>query len=64
MIMDDMRLKTISEAAYLTTENAWRYRAILYYFYVEHEKMRQYLFPEDILSEETISRRYRRTAAQ
>lgn len=46
--MDDMRLKTISEATYLTTDNAWRYRAILYYFYVEHEKMRQYLFPEDI----------------
>lgn len=48
--MDDIRLKTLSEATYLTTDNAWRYRAILYYFYVEHEKMRQYLFPEDIFS--------------
>jgi len=46
--MDDIRLKTISEATYLTTDNAWRYRAILYYFYIEHEKMRQYLFPEDV----------------
>ena len=48
--MDDIRLRTIPEATYLTTDNAWRYRAILHYFYVEHEKMRQYLFPEDIYS--------------
>jgi len=46
--MDDIRLRTISEATYLTTDNAWRYRSILHYFYVEHEKLRQYLFPEDI----------------
>lgn len=46
--MDDTRLRTISEATYLTTDNAWRYRAILHYFYVEHEKLRQYLFPEDV----------------
>lgn len=43
-----MVLKPIPEATYLTVENAWRYRAILRYFYEQHERMRQFLFPEEI----------------
>lgn len=46
--MDSNRLKPIQEASYLTAENAWRYRAILHYFYIQHERLRQYLFPEDV----------------
>ena len=47
--MDEKLLKPISEATYLTTENAWRYRAILRYFYMQHERLRHYLFPEEVL---------------
>jgi uncharacterized protein (TIGR02677 family) len=46
--MDEKLLKPISEATYLTTENAWRYRAILRYFYRQHERLRHYLFPEEV----------------
>lgn len=46
--MDEKRLKAIPETAYLSAENVWRYRGILNYFYVQHEKMRQYLFPEEV----------------
>ncbi|GAA0446878.1 TIGR02677 family protein [Lentibacillus halophilus] len=40
--------KKVQEAAYLTAEKAWSYRAILRYFYVQHERMREFLFPEEI----------------
>src|SRR5690625_953047 len=38
------------EASYLTAEKSWSYRAILRYFYIQHEKMREFLFPEEILA--------------
>lgn len=40
--------KRVKEASYLTAEKAWSYRAILRYFYVQHERMRDFLFPEEI----------------
>jgi uncharacterized protein (TIGR02677 family) len=46
--MDEKRLTAIPETAYLSAENVRRYRGILNYFYVQHEKMRQYLFPEEV----------------
>lgn len=46
--MNNLILKPISEATYLTVDNAWRYRAILRYFYEQHERMRQFLFPEEV----------------
>jgi len=46
--MNDIVLKPITEATYLTVENAWRYRAILRYFYEQHERIRQFLFPDEI----------------
>jgi len=39
----------VSEVTYLTTGSAWRYRAILRYFYLQHEQLRYYLFPEEVL---------------
>lgn len=48
--MDQTILKPIVEATYLTTENAWRYRAILRFFYEQHERMRHFLFPEDVFA--------------
>lgn len=47
--MDEQVLKPISEVSYLTVGNAWRYRAVLRYFYDQHERLRHYLFPEEIL---------------
>jgi hypothetical protein len=46
--MDDKCLKAIPETTYLSAGNVRRYRGILHYFYVQHEKLRQYLFPEDV----------------
>ncbi|MDK2823710.1 MAG: hypothetical protein PWP71_1628 [Clostridia bacterium] len=46
--MDEKQLKPIIEVSYLTAANAWRYRAILRYFYLQHEKLRYYLFPEEL----------------
>jgi uncharacterized protein (TIGR02677 family) len=47
--MDGRLLKPIIEVTYLTRENAWRYRAILRYFYIQHERLRYYLLPEEAL---------------
>lgn len=41
-------LKKVVEASYLTAEKAWSYRLILRYFYIQHERMREFLFPEEI----------------
>lgn len=46
--MDEKLYQSIPEASYLTAENAWRYRAILRYFYIQHERLRHFLFPEEI----------------
>lgn len=40
--------KKVMEAAYLTVDKAWSYRAILRYFFLQHEKMREFLFPEEV----------------
>ena len=47
--MNEQLLKPITEASYLTAGNAWRYRAILRYFYLQHEKLRYYLFPGEVI---------------
>ncbi|MTH54253.1 TIGR02677 family protein [Bacillus mangrovi] len=40
--------KKIKEATYLTADKAWSYRPILRYFYIQHERMREFLLPEEI----------------
>ncbi len=40
--------KKVTEAAYLTAERVWSYRAILRFFYIQHERMREFIFPEEI----------------
>lgn len=47
--MDPVIKRKIKEATYLTAEKAWIYRPILRYFYIQHERMREFLFPEEIL---------------
>ncbi len=46
--MDEQLLKPLQEATYLTVGNAWRYRAILRFFYLQHERLRHYLVLEEI----------------
>src|SRR5690625_1761882 len=41
--------KKVVEASYLTVDKAWSYRAILRYFYIQHERMREFLFQEEVL---------------
>src|SRR5690625_4197683 len=42
--------KKVVEASYLTVDKAWSYRAILRYFYIQHERMREFLFPEEVFA--------------
>lgn len=44
-------MKPISETRYLTAENCWRYRAILRYFYIQYEKIRYWMYKEDVCGE-------------
>lgn len=40
--------RQIDEMRYLTVENAWRYRSILRYLYIQYEKMKYWLYKEDV----------------
>ena len=41
-------IKPITETKYLTAENCRRYRPILRYFFLEYEKIRYWLYKEDV----------------
>lgn len=43
--------KQIDEMRYLTAENAWRYRTILRFFYLQYEKMKYQMYKEEIYEE-------------
>lgn len=43
-----MVLGKVKEASYLTAENHIRYRAVLRFFYIQHERMREFIFPEEV----------------
>jgi len=53
--MDERLLRPLTEASYLTTGNAWRYRAILRYFFLQHESMRHFVYPEEVLGDLHLS---------
>lgn len=42
-------MKKVVEASYLTADSAEQYRTILRYFYRQHERMRDYIAPEEVL---------------
>lgn len=44
------RMKKLVEASYLTADSAAYYRSILRYFYEQHEKMRDYIAPEEVFA--------------
>lgn len=45
----DITMKKVVEASYLTADSAAHYRTILRYFYHQHERMRDFITPEEIL---------------
>lgn len=51
MIIDNKIMKSINEVKYLSTENTWRYRPIIRIFYKNYEKMKYWLYKEDIYEE-------------
>lgn len=51
MKLDKMQMKTIDETRYLSTDNTWRYRTIMRVMYKQYDKMKYWLFKEDIFTE-------------
>lgn len=45
-----MSFKRVQETSYLNADRTWSYRTILRYFYIQHERMQEFLFPEEIFS--------------
>jgi uncharacterized protein (TIGR02677 family) len=43
--------KGITETKYLATENTWRYRPILRYFYLQYEKIKYWMYKEEVYDE-------------
>lgn len=43
--------KPITETKYLTAENCWRYRPILRYFYQQYEKIKYWMYKEEVFEE-------------
>ncbi|MDQ0214469.1 uncharacterized protein (TIGR02677 family) [Oikeobacillus pervagus] len=46
----DVTMKKVVEASYLTADSAAHYRTILRYFYHQHERMRDFITPEEIFN--------------
>jgi uncharacterized protein (TIGR02677 family) len=51
MVIDKKTMKEIRETKYLSVENTWRYRPIIRTFYKNYEKMKYWLYKEDIFEE-------------
>jgi uncharacterized protein (TIGR02677 family) len=50
MKLDRNITKTVEESKYLSTENTWRYRTIIRIIYKNYERMKYWLYKEDIFS--------------
>ena len=51
MQLNDKLMKPIRETAYLTAENARRYRVVLRYFYMQYEKIKYWMDQEEVYRE-------------
>ena len=51
MEINDSLLRQITETKYLTSENTWRYRTILRYFYLQYQKMKYWMYKEEVFGE-------------
>ncbi|AOY76542.1 TIGR02677 family protein [Clostridium formicaceticum] len=51
MMINEKITRPITEAKYLSTENTWRYRSILRVFYTQYEKIRYWMYKEEVTQE-------------
>ncbi|MHB8061245.1 MAG: TIGR02677 family protein, partial [Ruminiclostridium sp.] len=51
MDINSTLVKSITETKYLSAENCWRYRAILRFFYFQYEKIKYWMYKEEIFEE-------------
>lgn len=51
MELNEKLIKPLIETKYLTVENTDRYRPIIRFFYLEHEKLRYWMYPEEVYEE-------------
>ncbi|MCL4515646.1 MAG: TIGR02677 family protein [Firmicutes bacterium] len=51
MQLNSKLTKPIQEVKYLAAENSWRYRPIMRLFYQEYERLRYWLYKEDVFAE-------------
>ncbi|MDF2472326.1 MAG: hypothetical protein K0R21_108 [Anaerocolumna sp.] len=51
MNLSEKQVKPIIETKYLTADNVSRYRAILRFFYLQYEKIKYWLYQEDVFEE-------------
>lgn len=51
MKLERIQIKNIDEIRYLSTDNTWRYRTIMRVMYKQYDKMKYWLFKEDIFVE-------------
>ena len=51
MDINSTLIKPITETKYLSVENCWRYRAILRFFYYQYEKIKYWMYKEEVFDE-------------
>jgi len=51
MNINSTLVKSITETKYLSAENCWRYRAILRFFYFQYEKIKYWMYKEEVFDE-------------
>lgn len=51
MEINNKLTKQIDETRYLTMDNAWRYRTIMRFFYLQYEKMKYWMYKEEVYEE-------------
>ncbi|MFP4697559.1 MAG: TIGR02677 family protein [Eubacteriales bacterium] len=51
MQLNSQILKPIEEVKYLATENTWRYRAIIRFFYEQYDAIRYWIYKEEVYEE-------------
>ncbi|MFR7383079.1 MAG: DUF2397 family protein [Anaerostipes sp.] len=51
MKMNEKLIKPLTETKYLNVDNTDRYRPIIRLFYLEYEKLRYWMYPEEVFEE-------------
>lgn len=51
MNINSTLVKSLTETKYLSAENCWRYRSILRFFYYQYEKIKYWMYKEEVFDE-------------